>query len=110
MSKTYTSEFELMPRRAPIDMLPNAILHVMSDEQLDKLIQKAMQEGFERGQKKPIEKPLTREEAAAFLRIEPATLDRWLKSRKLPVHLKHVIGIKTILFFASDLEEFIKKS
>jgi hypothetical protein len=86
-----------------------SVLNVMSDEQLEKLLKKAVQEGIELGQKKPIEKPLTKEEAARFLRIEPRTLDLRFQTHRLPVSLKHVAG-GSIYFFASELEAFIKKS
>lgn len=90
-------------------MLPTNILHVMSDEQLDKLIQKAIQEGFEKGQKKPIEKPLTTKEAAAFLRIGLSALYRRIQTNALPTTLRHYNG-GSIYFFASELEAFIRKS
>ena len=90
-------------------MLPTNILHVMSDDQLDKLIQKAIQEGFERGQKKPIEKPLTKQEAADYLRISLSTLDQRFRNKTLPVSLRHISG-GTIYFFASELESAIKQS
>lgn len=100
-------EIDLMPRG--MTMLPNTVLHVMSDEQLDKLIREAIQRGFELGQKKPLEKPLTKKEAAAFLRIDPWTLDRRFKSGKIPLSLRHVVS-GSIYFFASELEAFIRKS
>jgi hypothetical protein len=90
-------------------MLPTNILHVMSDDQLDKLIQKAIQEGFEKGQKRTIEKPLTKQEAANYLRISLSTLDERFRSQALPTSLRHYNG-GTIYFFASELEAFIKKS
>jgi len=90
-------------------MLPGNVLYQISDNDLEKLLMNALEKGFERGQKKPIEKPLTREEAAAFLRIEPLTLDRRIKNNVLPTTLRHYNG-GTIYFFASELEAFIKKS
>lgn len=102
------SEVDLTPRRA-MTMLPTSVLYQISESDLEKLIIKAEEKGFERGQKKPFEKPLTREEAAAFLRIEAATLDRRFKSNKLPLSLRHVVS-GSIYFFASELEAFIKKS
>lgn len=86
-----------------------SVLHVMSDDQLDRLIQRAMQEGFQQGQKKSYEKPLTKKEAAAFLRINPWTMDRRFKTNKLPASLRHVVD-GSIYFFASELQEFLKKS
>lgn len=103
---TALRESDLTPQRT---MMPASILHVMSDEQLDKLIREALQRGFEIGQKKPIEKPLTREEAAKFLRIAPRTLDLKFKNHKLPLSLRHHAA-GTIYFFSSELEAFIKKS
>ena len=102
------SEVDLMPKRG-LTMLPTNILYQISENDLEKLIIKAEEKAYERGQKKPFEKPLTREEAAAFLRIEPATLDRRIKSGVLPATLRHYNG-GTIYFFASELENFIRKS
>lgn len=102
------SEIDLMPKRA-MTMLPTNVLHVMSDDQLDKLIQKAIQEGFERGQKKPIEKPLTKQEAASYLRIGLSAFDERFRKQALPASLRHYNG-GTIYFFASELEAHLKKS
>lgn len=103
---TALRETDLMPRAV---MLPNNVLHVMSDEQLDTLIQKAIQEGFEKGQKKPFEKPLTKKEAAAYMRLHVKSFDLRFKNNQLPTSLRHYVG-GSILFFASELEAFIKKS
>jgi len=88
-------------------MLPASVLYQISENDLDKLIIKAEEKGFDKGQRKPFEKPLTREEAAAFLRIEPATLDRRFKTNKLPLSLRHVVS-GSIYLFASELEEFVR--
>lgn len=56
-----------------------------------------------------VEKPLTREEAAAYMRIDPVTLDRRLRKGTLPMSLRHHNG-GTLYFFASELEAFLKKS
>lgn len=101
---TALRESDLTPR-----ILPDSILHVMSDDQLDKLIQKAIQEGFERGQKKPFEKPLTKKEAADYMRVHIKVFNKRFKSGELPANLRHYNG-GTIYFFASELEAFIKKS
>lgn len=90
-------------------MFPSPVLHVMSDEQLDKLILEAVQRGYELGQKKPIEKPLTKQEAADYMRIHVNTLDGYFRDKTLPISLRHYVG-GSIYFFASDLEAFIKKS
>jgi excisionase family DNA binding protein len=102
------TEVDRTPRT--VMMHPNNVLYQITEDLLEKLIIKAEEKGFERGQKRTLEKPLTREEAAAFLRVEPITLDRWLKSGKLPHYLKHVVAGSTILFLSSELEEYIKKS
>jgi len=92
-------------------MTPNTatILYHVSENDLNTLIMKAEEKGFDKGQKKPFEKPLTREEAAAFLRITARTLDNRIKSNVLPTDLRHYNG-GTIYFFASELEAFLKKS
>ena len=90
-------------------MLPTNVLHVMSDDQLDKLIQKAIQEGFERGQKRNYEKPLNMQEAANYLGIHVKSLSARFSNGKLPSSLRHVAGGR-IYLFASELQEFIKRS
>lgn len=101
---TALRESDLTPK-----MFSSPVLHVMSDEQLDKLILEAVQRGFELGQTKPIEKPLTKQEAANYMRIHVNTLDCHFKRKVLPASLRHYVG-GAILFFASELEAFIKKS
>lgn len=101
---TALRESDMAPR-----MFPASVLHVMSDEQLDKLILEAVQRGYELGQKKPIEKPLTKQEAADYMRIHVNTLDGYFRDKILPTSLRHYVG-GCIYFFASDLEAFIKKS
>lgn len=57
--------------------------------------------------KLPTEKPLTKQEAADHLRIEYKTLERKLSKGKLPAKLIHRVD-GTMLFYASELNEFIK--
>jgi len=58
---------------------------------------------------KTFERPLTREEAAKYLRITPITLDRRFRDGKLPLSLRHVNAGSTY-FFASELELHLKRS
>ena len=90
-------------------MLPASVLYQISESDLEKLIAKAEQKGFELGQKKPIEKPMNSVEAARYLGINPKTLSRKFCNGDLPSSLRHVVG-GSVLFFASELEEYIKKS
>lgn len=96
-----------------VDYMPTlpmaSVLHVMSDDQLDKLIKESLQRGFELGQKKPIEKPLTKKEAADYMRIHIKVFNKRFKTGALPANLRHYVD-GTILFFASELEAFIRKS
>jgi len=90
-------------------MLPGNVLYQISDNDLEKLLMNALEKGFERGQKKPIEKPLTKQEAADYMRIHITTFDDRFRNNVLPTTLRHYNG-GTIYFFASELEAFIKKS
>jgi len=56
-----------------------------------------------------IEKPLTRQGAADYFGINIKTLDRRLKTGVLPARLVHKNG-GTPYFFASELEQLLKKS
>lgn len=90
-------------------MMPANVLYHISENDLENLIIKALEKGFERGQKKPIEKPLTKQEAADYLRVHVTTFEARIRNRKLPLSLRHING-GTTYFFASELEAFIKKS
>lgn len=95
---------------ATVPMHPSTVVvYQVSKDLLDELILKALEKGFERGQKKPIEKPLTKQEAADYMSISLSSLDERLRNGYLPLSLKHTIH-GTPYFFASELENFIRKS
>lgn len=56
-----------------------------------------------------IEKPMTREQAAKFFSCSVDALDKKFRNNKLPAKFRHYNG-GTPYFFASELENFLKKS
>lgn len=93
-----------------MSMLPNSVLYQISGTDLDMLLNQYKEYLMnELSRKKVIEKPMTREEIAAYMRIDPTTLDRRFKSGKLPHTLRHHNG-GTLYFFASEFEEFLKSN
>lgn len=91
-------------------MLPASVLYQISSSDLDRLMSEYKRTVIdELSRKKVIEKPMTREEIAAYMRIDPTTLDRRFKSGKLPHTLRHHNG-GTLYFFASEFEEFLKSN
>lgn len=101
-------EVDLMPQRSITNIAK--VTYEFTDEQFKQLLETVRQTTIEELNKKgSTDKFLTREEAARYLRIEPATLDRRLKSGKFPLSLRHVVG-GSILFSQADLEKFIKES
>lgn len=102
------SEVDLMPRRGMTNI--GKVIYEFTDEQFKQLLETVRKTTIEELSKKgSTDKFLTREEAARFLKIEPATLDRRFKTNKLPLSLRHVIG-GSILFSQAELENFIKES
>lgn len=91
-------------------MLPTSVIYQLTGEQFKELIAEVKATVIEElSRKKVIEKPMTREEIAAYMRIDPITLDRRFKSGKLPRNLRHSNG-GTLYFFASEFEELIKSN
>lgn len=101
------TEVDRTPRTAML--YPNNVLYQISEDLLDKLIIKAEAKGFEHGQAKPLERPLTKKEAASYMRLHIKVFNKRFKDGVLPATLRHYNG-GTIYFFASELEDFIKKS
>lgn len=89
--------------------MSNVIYQLSKDDLLQLLNDQKAIIVSEFSKSKIAEKPLTREEAAAFLRIDSTTLDRRFRNGTLPKSLRHFNG-GTLYFFASELEAHIKKS
>lgn len=90
-------------------MLPNSVLYQINSDNLMKLIAEIKAVVIEEmGKKNGAEKPMTREEAANYMRISPTTFDRRLKNGTLPIGLRHING-GNIYFFASELEAELKR-
>lgn len=56
-----------------------------------------------------VEKPMCGKEAALFLGIHESTIYKWLRNETIPTRLIHRIG-GSVFFFASELQEFVKRS
>lgn len=90
-------------------MQPNSVLYQITSDNLEKFLEKYTSVVIEEfSKKKVIEKPMTREEAANYMRISPTTFDRRLKNGTLPMALRHING-GNIYFFASELEAELKR-
>lgn len=86
------------------------VIYEFTDEQFKELLDTVRKTTVEElSKKKATDKFLTMEEAAAFLRIHTNTLRLRLKTKKMPLSLRHVID-GTILFSQQELESFIRKS
>ena len=47
----------------------------------------------------------TRDEAAEYLRVDPRTLDRYIRSGRLKAH--RIAGLRTLRIFESDLDALL---
>jgi excisionase family DNA binding protein len=101
-------EVDYMPHRPTTTM--GKVIYEFTDEQFKDIIETVRKTTVEElSKKKAADRFLTREEAATYLRIQPATLNRWLNEGKLPTSLRHVVGT-SILFSMAELENFVKQS
>lgn len=87
-------------------------LIAISPEYLDRLvlnIRQQVADGFVSLKSHMVEKPLTRREAADFLKIKLSAFQNRINRGDIPAKLIHKNG-GTPYFFASELEQFLKKS
>jgi len=85
-------------------------IYQFTGEQLKQLIDEVKATVIqEMNRKQSLDKVLTKQEAAAYLRIHVTTLDERFRERKLPTSLRHYNG-GSLYFYQSELENFIKRS
>lgn len=85
---------------------------IIEPNDLDRLINSLREEirlGFEKSRSVNIDPPLSRKQAAKFLGISERTLDKRFKEGYYQSELMHGEGRKKS-FFASELENYLKKS
>lgn len=87
---------------------PASILYQVAKSDLMEVFREVYERGFKDGQKVPIDDPITRKEAAKYLKCNVSTLDKWVKEGVLDSAFVHRKG-GTVYFLKSELHQFIKE-
>jgi len=87
-------------------------LIAITPNELDRIatnLRQQVQDGFVMLKTHMIEKPLTKKEAAIYLNVTYKTIESRITTGAIPSKYVHKNG-GTIYFFASELEQLLKKS
>jgi hypothetical protein len=84
-------------------------LHLIPQSDFERLLTSLRQEVRDLALVKKEEKPLTKKEAADHLRIGRTALDNRINNGSIPSKYVHKNG-GTVYFYASELNELLKKS
>lgn len=87
---------------------PASILYQVAKSELLEAFREVYEHGYKDGQKKQIEDPMTRKEAAKYLKCHINTLDKWIREGVIDTSFVHRKG-GTVYFLKSELHQFIKE-